>query len=100
MAARHNRGDRLRELRPSILARPSPDHYEGDAGRKVSAFLRPLTREAAQVFRIALVSGRGPEPMPVSVAVVCDELYVRSALGHATDEGEVIAYGPQPSGRC
>jgi hypothetical protein len=35
--------------------------------------------------------------MPVSVAVVCDELYVRSALGHATHEGEVIAYGPQSS---
>src|SRR6476620_9304191 len=28
--------------------------------------------------------GSGPESMPVSVAVVCDELYVRSALGHAT----------------
>jgi hypothetical protein len=35
--------------------------------------------------------------MPVSVAVVCDELYVRSALGHATHEGKVIAYGPQSS---
>jgi hypothetical protein len=35
--------------------------------------------------------------VPVEVAVVCDELDVRSALGHATDEGEVIAYGPQSS---
>jgi hypothetical protein len=26
----------------------------------VSAFLRPLTREAAQAFRIAAVSGRDP----------------------------------------
>jgi hypothetical protein len=35
--------------------------------------------------------------VPVAVAVVGDELYFRSALGHATDEGEVIAYGPQSS---
>ena len=33
--------------------------------------------------------------MPVGVAVVGDELDVRSALGHATDEGEVTAYGPR-----
>jgi hypothetical protein len=41
--------------------------------------------------------GSGPEPVPVAVAVVRDELDVRSALGHATDEGKVITYGPQPS---
>ena len=35
--------------------------------------------------------------MPVAVTIVGDELDVRSALGHATDEGEVIAYGPQSS---
>jgi hypothetical protein len=33
------------------------------------------------------------------VAVVGDELDVRPALGHAPDEGEVTAYGPQPSRR-
>ena len=37
--------------------------------------------------------------MPVGVAVVGDELDVRPALGHAPDEGEVTAYGPQPSRR-
>src|SRR5260370_713030 len=41
-------------------------------------------------------TGSGPEPVPVAVAVVGDELDVRPALGHATDEGEVTAYGPQP----
>jgi hypothetical protein len=33
----------------------------------------------------------------VGVAVVGDELDVRSALSHATDKGEVTAYGPQSS---
>ena len=37
--------------------------------------------------------------MPVGVAVVGDELDVRPALGHAPDEGEVTADGPQPSRR-
>ena len=37
--------------------------------------------------------------MPVGVAVVGDELDVRPAFGHAPDEGEVTAYGPQPSRR-
>src|SRR5271167_4403519 len=43
--------------------------------------------------------GSGPEPVPVDVAVVDDELDVRSALGHATGEREVTAYGPQPPRR-
>jgi hypothetical protein len=59
----------------SFGLRSGPEHYEGDAGRKVSAFLRPLTREA----------------VPVGMAVVGDELDVRPALGHAPDEGEVTA---------
>jgi hypothetical protein len=48
------------ELRTMKVTPSARIRVGGHASFKVSSFLRPLTREAAQAFRIAAVSGRDP----------------------------------------
>jgi hypothetical protein len=57
------------------------------------------TREAAQAVRISSLSDRAPSQYRYVARSNSNELDVRTALKHATDQGKVAARGPQTGPR-